>query len=322
MTISGKKDETKLRILADRQTYKVGEEASVNLYSRGRAGIAVLAWEADRILSYKLVDLRDGDNRVAWVVDGPQFPNFTLTAARMAGTAFDEAKLDIKVERDLRVTVAPLKATVGPDDEVEVDITTVDQLGRPVAAEVSLALVDRSLLRLYGDKLPNIGTYFYDQTRTGAFATKATNTFKYEPSSTPVSEAVYISTIANGGTRVTPHLLKAVDDGSGWKPAPPPAPQSVVTLRPETMQAIRDGLWSVVNDVGGTGGKAKLAGYNVVGKTGTAQVISLEGAKAANEITCVSPPMRCCHSARSRRWTSAARTPRSLAWGGRPIMKA
>ena len=35
---------------------------------------------------------------------------------------------------------------------------------------------------------------------------------------TPISEAVYISTLANGGTRVTPHLLKAVDDGSGWKP--------------------------------------------------------------------------------------------------------
>ena len=59
-------------------------------------------------------------------------------------------------------------------DEIEVDITTVDQLGRPVAAELSLALVDRSLLRLYGDSLPNIGTYFYDQTRTGAFSTEAT----------------------------------------------------------------------------------------------------------------------------------------------------
>ena len=30
---------------------------------------------------------------------------------------------------------------------------------------------------------------------------------------TPVSMAVYIATLANGGTRVTPHLLKAVDDG-------------------------------------------------------------------------------------------------------------
>ena len=97
---------------------------------------------------------------------------------------------------------------------------------------------------------------------------------------TPVSMAVYISTIANGGTRVTPHLLKAVDDGSGWKPVAPPAPQSTVQLKPETIQAIRDGLWLVVNGAG-TGRRARMLGYDVSGKTGTAQVISLEGAKAA-----------------------------------------
>ncbi len=34
---------------------------------------------------------------------------------------------------------------------------------------------------------------------------------------TPISMAVMMSTIANGGTRVTPHLLRASDDGGGWK---------------------------------------------------------------------------------------------------------
>jgi len=97
---------------------------------------------------------------------------------------------------------------------------------------------------------------------------------------TPISEAVYISAIANGGTRVTPHLLKAVDDGSGWKPAPAPPPKSEVTLKPETIKAVRDGLWLVVNGAG-TGGRARMVGYDVSGKTGTAQVISNEGAKAA-----------------------------------------
>src|SRR5579862_2452968 len=93
---------------------------------------------------------------------------------------------------------------------------------------------------------------------------------------TPVSEAVYISTLANGGTRVTPHLLKAADDGGGWKPVAAPEPKSRVELKPDTIQAIRDALWLVVNGAG-TGGRARIEGYDVSGKTGTAQVISLEG---------------------------------------------
>ena len=190
LTISGKDDETRLRILADRQSFKVGEEARINLHSRAAAGTALLAWEADRILSYRIIATKEGDNPLTWEVDGGQFPNVSLTAARMDGNRFHQARLDLRVERDLRVTVAPAKPTVGPGGEVEVEVTTVDQLGRPVAAEVSLAMVDKALLRLHGDPLPPIGRFFYDQSRTGAFATEATNTFRYAPATSPVAEAI------------------------------------------------------------------------------------------------------------------------------------
>jgi penicillin-binding protein 2 len=110
---------------------------------------------------------------------------------------------------------------------------------------------------------------------------------------TPVSMAVYMATLANGGTRVTPHLLKAVDqgDGSGWKPAPAPPPQSKFDISQEKLQAIRDGLWMVVNgtradgSAAGTGGRAKIKGKDVAGKTGTAQVISNAGRLAAGRTT-------------------------------------
>ena len=99
---------------------------------------------------------------------------------------------------------------------------------------------------------------------------------------TPISMAVMMSTVANGGTRWTPHLLKAVDDGAGWKPVPPPPPQSRVELKPETISALHDGLWLVVNGAG-TGGRARIPGRDVSGKTGTAQVISIQGKQAAGK---------------------------------------
>jgi penicillin-binding protein 2 len=101
---------------------------------------------------------------------------------------------------------------------------------------------------------------------------------------TPVSMAVYIASLANGGTRVTPHLLKAVDDGSGWKPVPSPPPQSKADVDPAKFQAIRDGLFLVVNGAG-TGHNAEIKGYDVSGKTGTAQLISNQGKAAAGKST-------------------------------------
>jgi penicillin-binding protein 2 len=97
---------------------------------------------------------------------------------------------------------------------------------------------------------------------------------------TPVSLAVYMAALANGGTRVTPHVVRAVDEGEGWKLQVPPAPQGTVKLDPETLEVIRDGLWSAVNE-GGTGRRARVEGKEVLGKTGTAQVISNAGRLAA-----------------------------------------
>jgi penicillin-binding protein 2 len=103
---------------------------------------------------------------------------------------------------------------------------------------------------------------------------------------TPISLAVMAMTVANGGTRHQPHLVRAVDagDGKGWQPYPAPKPRSVAHMKQSTIDAVHDGLYMVVNEAG-TARRARVEGRDVAGKTGTAQVISNQGKARAGKTT-------------------------------------
>jgi penicillin-binding protein 2 len=96
---------------------------------------------------------------------------------------------------------------------------------------------------------------------------------------TPMSMAVMMASVAQGA-RVVPRLVKATSTGGPWEPVAVPRPASAVTLAPDTVSAVHDGLWMAVNEAG-TAGRAKIAGRDVAGKTGTAQVISNQGRERA-----------------------------------------
>ncbi|HEV2499314.1 MAG TPA: penicillin-binding protein 2 [Terriglobia bacterium] len=89
---------------------------------------------------------------------------------------------------------------------------------------------------------------------------------------TPLQIARMIGGIAWGGVFYRPHL--AFNDELTKLGKAPPDALSRFPLSTETVQAVTSGMWGVVNE-GGTGGGARVAGLDIAGKTGTAQVVSV-----------------------------------------------
>lgn len=85
---------------------------------------------------------------------------------------------------------------------------------------------------------------------------------------TPLQIASVYATIANGGLRVRPRLVRGVIDARGeFQPGPPPEHRRVVSA--STARTITSMLSYAVE--AGTGAEAQIPGYWVAGKTGTAR---------------------------------------------------
>ncbi|HKU73376.1 MAG TPA: penicillin-binding protein 2 [Pyrinomonadaceae bacterium] len=103
---------------------------------------------------------------------------------------------------------------------------------------------------------------------------------------TPIALLRTIAGISVDGRLYIPHVLKEIKpvgnpgtpDYRGpvaFKPLDPERPNPKVVPIPEAIdQAVVEGMWRVVNG-GGTGARIQMAGFDIAGKTGTAQVVGL-----------------------------------------------
>ena len=92
---------------------------------------------------------------------------------------------------------------------------------------------------------------------------------------TPIEISQYIATIANGGKRMRPYLLKAVDSSKDEKLKKQIHETKVEVLntidtKDEYMSRVKEGFRQVL-DFGGTGSGYVDKAYNAAGKTGTAE---------------------------------------------------
>ncbi len=93
---------------------------------------------------------------------------------------------------------------------------------------------------------------------------------------TPLQMVMAMGAVANGGKLMAPHIVKAISDGEGnvLREFPPTVVREVVN--PETASLLNEALAEVVSPRG-TAILAKVDGFRVAGKTGTAQKVDPKG---------------------------------------------
>jgi penicillin-binding protein 2 len=110
----------------------------------------------------------------------------------------------------------------------------------------------------------------------------------------PITLLRTVAGVGVGGKLYVPHLLKELkpigqEGDAGYRPSrafqsmDPQRPNpKIIPIPEEQHKVVVDGMWGVVNN-GGTGASIKMAGFDIAGKTGTAQVVGLGKDNGANK---------------------------------------
>ncbi len=114
------------------------------------------------------------------------------------------------------------------------------------------------------------------QARWSAGLTANTSIGQGDVLATPLQMAMVTATVANGGTSYYPRMIDKVvaQDGSVLLQEPAKVRTNLLSdggMTEQMIEKVRQGMSKVVNESGGTAGKARIKDITVAGKTGTAQ---------------------------------------------------
>ncbi len=195
-----------LQVIADKNAYNPGEKARLLIVSPYSA-TALLTLERGRIHEKKLITLESGSNLIELPVTSQMAPLMYVSvlaihpaeAQKPPQSAMGLARLNIapslqqifvELESDLKVAQ--------PRQNVTFTVRTRDLQGQPVAAEVSLALVDKAVLALVPPNSPPLLESFYPE-RGLSIMTATSDRFDAEWLN-PTLGALLVGELGRGGS--------------------------------------------------------------------------------------------------------------------------
>jgi uncharacterized protein YfaS (alpha-2-macroglobulin family) len=177
-------NESRLELVTDRKSYKVGQVARILVKSPFSGAHGLFTVERNGIVTRKAIKLKRTSAWLTVPITKDLIPNafvsVMLVRGRIAapkkgkkGAGEEEdpgkpafkvgyAKLSIdQTSKKLKVQVKPGRAEYRPGEEVTVDLSVKDSRGTPMRAELTVFVADEGVLSLVGYKTPNPMSIFY-----------------------------------------------------------------------------------------------------------------------------------------------------------------
>ncbi|TMQ71374.1 MAG: hypothetical protein E6K81_10200, partial [Candidatus Eisenbacteria bacterium] len=159
-----------LEAFTDRDRYQPGDTARILVNTDVRGARVLVSVEGRDLYQARVVPLTGNTGLVQVPLRPAYAPNVFVALHVRKGPDVQTRVLEIpvKAERhDLAITLAPDRERYRPGEAANVTIRTRDGRGAPVAAEVSLGVVDEAIYSLRADATPDPHDVFYGRRPNG-----------------------------------------------------------------------------------------------------------------------------------------------------------
>jgi uncharacterized protein YfaS (alpha-2-macroglobulin family) len=144
----------------------VGDTATILIKSPYERAKALITTERGQIYDQWVVDITDGVYVHEFTVTEQYAPNVFVSAILVSDVSeVKSSNVGLRVESDaheLTIEATPRKEEYLPGEAVTIDVLTTDRTGNGVPAELSLAVVDMSVLALVGNPKKDPHQFFYN----------------------------------------------------------------------------------------------------------------------------------------------------------------
>ncbi|TVQ81785.1 MAG: alpha-2-macroglobulin, partial [Micavibrio sp.] len=164
-----------LQIITEKDTYNAGETLRAMIVAERPDTWVLLTQESDGIFGYEMLYLEGPVRMVEIPVTQHFMPNVFVQAVSVDQFQLKTVTEEIIVppeEQFLNVKIISDKQVYQPQEDGVFDILVTDRDGKPVAAEVSLGLVDSAVYYIQQEYAPDIREFFYGDKRPHGVQTR------------------------------------------------------------------------------------------------------------------------------------------------------